>query len=166
MLFAAFIVVLFRICRRGRRPVRDRPSDGCRPRSGHPDNLHYRCRIFIFIGYFECTKETFRVCMVLALVLTAVITVLVGTAILRGKADDIIAGWNSAPIEERKKYDLRKVRLLTACFLFVTAALSFLLLYRETWAVVLFLSLFSILTGIFLFLSHTWAKRKTGKNAK
>ena len=104
--------------------------------------------------------------MILALVLSAVIVVLTGIAVLRGKADDLIAGWNSASIEEQKKYDLRKVRLLNACYLFVTALLSFLFLYRETWAIVLFLSSFSLLTGVFLFLSYTWAKRKTEKDAK
>lgn len=53
----------------------------------------------------------------------AAILVLVGIAYLRGKCDGFIAGYNTASPEKKKQYDIKRLRLLVACFHFALAAL-------------------------------------------
>ena len=62
----------------------------------------------------------------------AVILVLIGIAYLRGKCDGFIAGYNTSSPEKQKKYDIKRLRLIVACFHFALAALFFLYLMKDS----------------------------------
>ena len=94
------------------------------------------------------------------LIIIAATQVLMGIAYLKGKCDGFIAGYNTAPLEEQQKYDIKKLRLLIACFRFALAGLFFVLLFRQKWAAVVFMSVLAVLIIVLLILARTWAKKK------
>lgn len=69
--------------------------------------------------------------MIWVLIIVAAVTVLIGIALLRGKCDEIIAGYSTAPEEERQRYDMKRLRLVAASFCFAMAVLPFLLLFES-----------------------------------
>lgn len=90
----------------------------------------------------------------------AAILVLVGIAYLRGKCDGFIAGYNTASPEKKKQYDIKRLRLLVACFHFALAALFFLFLMGNTnVAAIIFQSCLVVLIVVILALANTWAKK-------
>ncbi|MBR5396226.1 MAG: DUF3784 domain-containing protein [Bacteroidales bacterium] len=70
--------------------------------------------------------------MIWWLIFLAVILVLVGIAYLRGKCDGFIAGYNTSSPEKQKEYDIKRLRLIVACFHFALAALFFLYLMKDS----------------------------------
>ena len=95
------------------------------------------------------------------IIVIAIILVLVGIAYLRGKCDGFIAGYNTSSPEKQKEYDIKRLRLLVACFHFVLAALFFLFLMKNAdLAATIFLSCVAILAVIAVVLANTWAKKK------
>ena len=99
--------------------------------------------------------------MIWVLVLLAVITVLVGRAYLRGKCDGFIAGYNTSSPEKQKEYDIKRLRLIVACFHFVLAGLFFLYLMENAdLAATIHLSCVAILAVVMVVLANTWEKKK------
>lgn len=95
------------------------------------------------------------------IIVIAIILVLVGIAYLRGKCDGFIAGYNTSSPEKQKEYDIKRLRLLVACFHFVLAALFFLFLMKNAdLAATIFLSCVAVLAVIAVVLANTWAKKK------
>ena len=95
------------------------------------------------------------------IIVIAIILVLVGIAYLRGKCDGFIAGYNTSSPEKQKEYDIKRLRLLVACFHFVLAALFFLFLMKNAdLAATIFLSCVAILAVIAVVLANTWARKK------
>ena len=91
----------------------------------------------------------------------AIILVLVGFAYLKGKCDGFIAGYNTASPEKQKKYDIKRLRIIVACFHFVLAALFFLFLMKNSnLAVTIFLCCIAVLSVVAVVLGNTWAKKK------
>ena len=91
----------------------------------------------------------------------AVILVLVGIAYLRGKCDGFIAGYNTSSPEKQKEYDIKRLRLIVACFHFALAVLFFLYLMKNTdLAVTIHLSFVAILAVVAVVLANTWAKKR------
>lgn len=98
--------------------------------------------------------------MIWVLIIVAAVTVLIGIALLRVKCDDIIAGYSTASEEKRKRYDMRRLRLVVASVFFATAVLLFLLLFESSWALIVFCSACLLLCGILAVLTRTWVKKK------
>ena len=95
------------------------------------------------------------------IIVIAIILVLVGIVYLRGKCDGFIAGYNTSSPEKQKEYDIKRLRLIVACFHFVLAALFFLFLMKNAdLAATIFLSCVAILAVIAVVLANTWARKK------
>ena len=91
----------------------------------------------------------------------AIILALVGFAYLKGKCDGLIAGYNTSTPETQKKYDIKRLRLIVACFHFALAALLFLFLMKDSdLAATIFLSCVAVLSIVAVVLGRTWAKKK------
>ncbi len=98
--------------------------------------------------------------MIWWLIFLAVILVLVGIAYLRGKCDGFIAGYNTSSPEKQKEYDIKRLRLIVACFHFALAALFFLYLMKDSdLAATIHLSSVGVLAIVAVILANTWAKR-------
>ena len=98
--------------------------------------------------------------MIWVIVINAAVIVLSGIALLRGKWDNLIAGYSQMSVEERQRYDIKRLRLVTASFAFTTAALLFLFLFETAWAPNAFLVASLALVGIYAVLVQTWVKKK------
>ena len=95
------------------------------------------------------------------IIVIAIILVLVGIVYLRGKCDGFIAGYNTSSPEKQKEYDIKRLRLIVACFHFVLAALFFLFLMKNAdLAATIFLSCVAVLAVIAVVLANTWARKK------
>ena len=91
----------------------------------------------------------------------AIILVLFGIAYLRGKCDGFIAGYNTSSPEKRKEYDIKRLRLIVACFHFALAALFFLYLIKDAdLAATIHISCVVVLSIAVVVLANTWAKKK------
>ena len=100
------------------------------------------------------------ICMIWIIVI-AVLLVLMGMAYLRGKCDGFIAGYNTSSPEKKKKYDIKRLRLIVACFHFALAALFFLYLMKNAdLAATIHLSCVAILAVAAVVLANTWAKKR------
>ena len=98
--------------------------------------------------------------MIIWEIIIATILVLVGIAYLRGKCDGFIAGYNTSSPEKQKKYDIKRLRLVVACFHFALAPLGFLFLMKDSdLAATIFLSCVAALSVIAVVLANTWAKK-------
>ena len=99
--------------------------------------------------------------MIWWLIFLAAILVLFGIAYLRGKCDGFIAGYNTSSPEKQKEYDIRRLRLIVACFHFALAALFFLYLMKDSdLAATIHLSSVGVLAIVAVLLANTWAKNK------
>ncbi len=101
--------------------------------------------------------------MIWWLIFLAAILVLFGIAYLRGKCDGFIAGYNTSSPEKQKEYDIRRLRLIVACFHFALAALFFLYLMKDSdLAATIHLSSVGVLVIVAVLLANTWAKKGKG----
>ena len=99
--------------------------------------------------------------MIWWLIFLAVVLVLLGIAYLRGKCDRLIAGYNTSSPEKQKEYDIKRLRLIVACFHFAIAALFFLYLMKDSdLAATIHLSCVAVLSVAAVSLANTWAKKR------
>ncbi len=99
--------------------------------------------------------------MVWLLIFLSIILVLIGIAYLKGKCDGFIAGYNTSSPEKQKEYDIKRLRLIVACFHFALAALFFLYLMKnDDLAATIHLSCVTILAVAAVVLANTWAKKR------
>lgn len=95
------------------------------------------------------------------IIVIAVLLVLMGIAYLRGKCDGFIAGYNTSSPEKKKKYDIKRLRLIVACFHFALAALLFLYLMKDSdLAATIYLSCVVVMSIAAVLLANTWAKKR------
>ena len=100
--------------------------------------------------------------MLIFLFILAALLVGMGIVILRGKGDNLIAGYNTASKEERAKYDIKKLRLLIGGLLIVLAPSLFIIADEPSLAGTLaFASLVICLSIVVVILCNTWAKKKS-----
>ena len=98
--------------------------------------------------------------MVVWIIVLAVLTALMGIAYLRGKCDGLIAGYNTSSPGKQKMYDIKRLRLIVACFHFAMAALFFLYLMKNAdLAATIHLSCVAVLSVAAVVLANTWAKK-------
>ena len=94
-------------------------------------------------------------------ILLAIPFIVLAIVFLMGKGDQFIAGYNTASEEERKSVNIRRLRLLMALMMLITAAFCAILTTTDH-DIVTQLSLsgvFLIITLAFI-LANTWAKKK------
>lgn len=91
----------------------------------------------------------------------AALFIVLAIIILMGKGDMLIAGYNTASEEERKKVNIHRLRLLMAIICVLTAGfcalLSFIGKYKQMVLGATFV--FMIVTLAFVILANTWAKK-------
>ena len=97
--------------------------------------------------------------MILTYILAAIF-VFLAVLLLLGKGDMLIAGYNTASPEEREQYDIRRLRLLVALVLIVSAVgMVLMVLWPEEFAIAFtFIVIFSC--ALTVILANTWAKKK------
>ena len=92
----------------------------------------------------------------------AALFVVLAIIFLMGKGDMLIAGYNTAPEEERKQIDIHRLRLLMA-IICITAAIFCSLLYfigEDRGTVLTAGVIFMAITVAFAILANTWTKKK------
>ncbi len=92
----------------------------------------------------------------------AALFVVLAVTFLMGKGDKLIAGYNTASEEERKKFDIHRLRLLMVSLSVITAvfcaSIPFIGNNRRD---VLSATFFFIVVSIFIIIiANTWAKKK------
>ena len=99
--------------------------------------------------------------MIVSLVL-ALLCIVLAVIFLMGKGDNLIAGYNTASEEERHKVNIKRLRLLIAIMMVITAAFCVCLssFGKDMDSAFGATVIFSIITIVFLILANTWAKKK------
>ena len=80
---------------------------------------------------------------------------------IRGAESVVGAGYNTAPKEERAKYDVKRLRWLTGGLLLIVAPAMFLLNGEPSMGTTFsFICLVFVLSIVVVVLCNTWAKKK------
>ena len=92
----------------------------------------------------------------------AILFIVLAIVFLMGKGDKLIAGYNTASEEEKKKVDIQRLRLLMAVMMVITAGYCFLLGFvgKDPNYGLAATFVFIVLTFVFIILANTWAKKK------
>ena len=103
--------------------------------------------------------------MITKTIVTGIIAVLFlvfAIVFLMGKGDKLIAGYNTASEEEKRKVDIHKLRILMAIISVITAGYVSILPFigdnPQDQMVGVFV--FFAITILFVILANTWAKKK------
>ena len=98
----------------------------------------------------------------IVLLFVPILLLVMGIIILIGKGDNMIAGYNTAPKEERAEYDIKRLRGLIGGLLIVLAPMTFFTLKEGTMAATWsFIALTFVLSIVVVILANTWAKKKS-----
>ena len=94
--------------------------------------------------------------------LIAALFIVLAIVFLMGKGDKLIAGYNTASEEEKKKVNITRLRILMAIVSVITAGyVSILPIIGNTpQAHMGAFAVFFLLTMVFVILANTWAKKK------
>ena len=92
----------------------------------------------------------------------AITFIVLAIIFLMGKGDKLIAGYNTASEEERKEFNIHRLRLLMAIISVLTAGFCCILpiIGKEKENVLGAAFVFIIITFVFIILANTWAKKK------
>lgn len=88
---------------------------------------------------------------------------IMGIVVIIGKGDNLIAGYNIAPKEEKAQYNVKRLRGLIGGLLVLLAPLMVLLMLEDDtmtgmWS---FVALSFVLCILVVVLANTWAKKKS-----
>lgn len=99
--------------------------------------------------------------MIPAIIFSLIFIVLAIVFIL-GKGDKLIAGYNTAPEEERKKVNIHRLRILMSCISVITAAfcVTMPIIGNNIQAQLGAAAVFIIVIIFVVILANTWAKKK------
>ncbi len=91
-----------------------------------------------------------------------VLFLILAVVFLVGKGDMLIAGYNTAPEEERKKVNIRRLRILMAIVCVLSAVFCGLisLIGEDIMMGIVSTLVFIVITFIIVILANTWAKNK------
>lgn len=94
-------------------------------------------------------------------ILSIIISIL-GVVILMGKGDWLIAGYNIASKEEKKKVNILRLRWIIAVICWISAVYTMLLLFLDGKPLMqgIVTCGFIVIVLLALIMSNTWAKRK------
>lgn len=99
--------------------------------------------------------------MIPAIIFSLLFIVLAIVFIL-GKGDKLIAGYNTAPEEERKKVNIQRLRILMSCISVITAAfcVTMPIIGNNIQAQLGAAAVFMVVLVFVIILANTWAKKK------
>jgi len=100
--------------------------------------------------------------MILASIIIAIPFIVLIPIFLMGKGDNLIAGYNTASEEEKKKVNIQRLRLLMAVMMAFTAGFCGCLPFigKDKNTVLAVSAIYVVITIIFIILANTWAKKK------
>ena len=100
--------------------------------------------------------------MIITSILLAIPFIVLALIFLMGEGDKLIAGYNTASEEERRKVNIRRLRLLMAIMMVATAVFCGFLPFigKEPNTMLVALIAFFAFTIVFLIFANTWAKNK------
>ncbi len=91
-----------------------------------------------------------------------VLFLILAVVFLMGKGDMLIAGYNTAPEEERKKVNIQRLRILMAIVCVLTAFFCGTLsaVGEDITMGIVSTVVFMVITIMIIILANTWAKKK------
>ena len=100
--------------------------------------------------------------MIIASIIIAIPFIVLAVVFLMGKGDKLIAGYNTASEEEKKKVDIQRLRQLMAVMMVFTAGFCGCLPFigKDMNMVLAVSAIFVVITIVFIILANTWAKKK------
>ena len=92
----------------------------------------------------------------------AVMFLVLAVIFLMGKGDMLIAGYNTASEEERKTIDIKRLRIVMAVLMVVTAVFCTTppLLGNDKNSILVAAAIFVAITIVGVIIANTWAKKK------
>ena len=97
--------------------------------------------------------------MDITIILLASLCLILALVILVGKGDWMIAGYNTASPKEREKYNIKRLRIVLAVLMVVTALFVLSMLYTPPYLIGLTAQLLVIACIVGVILANTWAKK-------
>ena len=97
--------------------------------------------------------------MDIIVILLASLCLILALVILVGKGDWMIAGYNTASPKEREKYNIKRLRIVLAVLMVVTALFVLSMLYTPPYLIGLTAQLLVIACIVGVILANTWAKK-------
>ena len=103
--------------------------------------------------------------MITKTIVTGIIAVLFlvfAIVFLMGKGDKLIAGYNTASEEERKTIDIKRLRIVMAVLMVVTAVFCTIppLLGNDKNSILAAAGIFIAITFVGIIIANTWTKKK------
>ena len=92
----------------------------------------------------------------------AIMFLVLAVIFLMGKGDMLIAGYNTASEEERKTIDIKRLRIVMAVLMVVTAVFCTIvpLLGNDKNSLLAAAGIFIAITFVGIIIANTWAKKK------
>ena len=92
----------------------------------------------------------------------SILFIVLAIILLMGKGDKLIAGYNTASEEERKKVDIKRLRIVMAILMVITAAFCAILplLGNNKTSQLAAVGIFIAITIVGIIVANTWAKKK------
>ena len=97
--------------------------------------------------------------MDIIVILLASLCLILALVIFVGKGDGLIAGYNTASPKEREKYNIKRLRIVLAVLMVVTALFVLSMLYTPPYLIGLTAQLLVIACIVGVILANTWAKK-------
>ena len=100
--------------------------------------------------------------VMIASIVFAVMFLVLAVIFLMGKGDMLIAGYNTASEEERKTIDIKRLRIVMAVLMVITAILCAIvpLLGNDKNSILAAAGIFIAITFVGIIFANTWAKKK------
>ena len=92
----------------------------------------------------------------------AILFIVLAIILLMGKGDKLIAGYNTASEEERKKVDIKRLRIVMAILMVITAVFcaTLPLVDNNKTSQLAATGIFIAITIVGVIVANTWAKKK------
>ena len=92
----------------------------------------------------------------------AILFIVLAIILLMGKGDKLIAGYNTASEEERKKVDIKRLRIVMAILMVITAVFCAILplIGNNKTSQLTAAGIFIAITLVGVIVANTWAKKK------
>ena len=92
----------------------------------------------------------------------SILFIVLAIILLMGKGDKLIAGYNTASEEERKKVDIKRLRIVMAILMVITAVFCAILplIGNNKTSQLTAAGIFIAITLVGIIVANTWAKKK------
>ena len=92
----------------------------------------------------------------------SILFIVLAIILLMGKGDKLIAGYNTASEEERKKVDIKRLRIVMAVLMVITAIFCAImpLVGNDKSSQLAAAGIFIAITIVGVIVANTWAKKK------